>query len=147
MKQIDKDVKLGTEKGRFITVTQKSVLSINVGDKIVFKDVSLVGCVLSFYDCVVSEIFASNLYSVKGKISHSSEARDSFGKITIINFIAICNGVHVVNFAFPDFVDLNDFEKMASNFAFFIDSTSVDIKETMSKNGFFIPDGDLNRDR
>ena len=147
MKQIDKVVKLGTKKGRFITVTQESVLSINVGDKIVFKDVSLDGGVLSFYDCVVSDVFASNLYSVKGSISHSSEYKDSFGKVTIIHFIAICEGVHIVNFAFPDFVDLNDFEEMSSNLAFFIDSTSVDIKETMSKNGFSIPDGDLSRDR
>lgn len=147
MKQINKDVKLGTKKGRFITVIQESVLSINVGDKIVFKDVSLGGGLLSFHDCVVSDIFASNVYSVKGSIQHESKDDDCFAKVTIINFTAICEGINLVNFAFPDFVDLSDFEEMASNLAFFIDSTSVDIKETMSKNGFSVPDGDLESDR
>lgn len=146
MKQINKNVKLGTENGRFITITQKSILSINVGDKIVFKDVSLCGCVLSFHDCVVSDIFASNLYSVKGSIQHTSKDDDCFAKVTIINFTAICEGINLVNFAFPDFVDLSDFEEMASNLAFFIDSTSIDIEQTIHENGFSIPDGDLSHD-
>lgn len=146
MKHINKYVKLGTEKGRFITITQKSILSINVGDKIVFKDVSLGGGALSFYDCVVSDIFASNAYSVKGSIRHTSKDDDCFEKVTIINFTAICEGVNLVNIAFPGFIDLNDFEKMASYLAFFIDSTSVDIEQTIHENGFSIPDGDLSHD-